>query len=661
MMRVLRLASLVFLLSGMVVLAAAPARRRPVPPNIVLITMDTTRADRMGFLGSGLGLTPNLDILAKQSVVFSRAYSQIPLTTPSHAVILTGTYPQFNHVRELDAPLNGKLPYLPDILRRNGYRTGAMLASSVLDPKSNAEGFDRGFSTYDAGFHPQAVGEDRYQSEERRAEVVVDHAVKWLSQARTRPFFLWVHFYDPHSPYDPPEPYRTRYSKSLYDGEIAYMDSAIGRLLTTLREKNLYDGALIAAMADHGEAFGEHGELYHGVFVYDATINVPLLFKLPGERLAGERRDVRVGLVDVAPTLLQLSGFVPPAGMQGQSLLPLMETKQKNEKRWGDRRIYSESEYGKVAFNWSPLYAWRTDKYLFVAAPERELYDQNTDPDAQRNIAFENKGVADTLVNQLAQFQKETSSAAGTKADIGDGGSDSLAALGYVASSGAVSRGIEDVGGVDPKGKVVIANGLHKSLLDSQDPDPQAAIAGLEKIIEQEPNTRMAYLVLGRCYRRLKQPDKAIPMLRKAAETMPRFGAAQYELGRTLVETGDWAGAIPAFEAAVADSPQQAEWHFDLAVIYERTQRLPEAMAQFRETLKRDPNHFRSNLLLGRLLGMQGNAAEGLPYLLQAVKIDPKSVEAHTFLANVYTELGQTRNAELERAKVEHLKSGPAN
>ena len=655
-MRVLRWVSFVFLLSGIAASTSVPAKRQ-ARPNILLISMDTTRADRMGFLGSDRGLTPNLDTLAKQSVIFTHAYSQIPLTTPSHAVILTGTYPQFNGVRQLEAPLNKSLPYVPDILLHRGYRTGAVVASVILDPKANAEGFDRGFSTYVAGFHPRRAEETRYQSEERRAETVVDDAVSWLAQQQSGPFFLWVHFYDPHSPYDPPEPYRTRYSKSLYDGEIAYMDSAIGRLLSTLREKKIYDNTLIAAMADHGEAFGEHGEQFHGVFVYDSTIRVPLLIKLPGARLAGEQRNERVGLVDVAPTLLQISGLAVPPVMQGKSLVPVMEAKATTDKTWGDRKIYSESEYAKVAFNWSPLYAWRADKYLFVAAPERELYDQNADPASEHNIAAQNKAVADTLLAQLTQFQKSTSSATNTKVEIGSHGSETLAALGYVASPLLVSRGIEDVGGVDPKTRIAIANELHRGLEDEEDPNPEESIAELERVIQQEPNTRMAYLALGRCYRRLKQPDKAIPMFRKAAETMPGYGPAQYELGRTLVESGDWAGAIPVFEAAVADSPREAEWHFYLGDIYERNRQFPQAMTQFRETLKLDPNHLRANLLLGRLLGMNGDAAEALPFLERAAKINPNSVDAHTYLANVYFMLKRPKDSEREKAIVEKLKT----
>jgi len=246
--------------------ASTSQRRKNSKPNIVLITLDTTRADRMGFLGSKRGLTPVLDQLAQQGVVFTRAYSHVPLTTASHATILTGTYPQFNHVNDFGVPLNAQLPYLPDIVRHSGYQTAAFVASLILDPlDGTAPGFDRGFDVYDAGFHLRAHGGDRYKSVERRAGDVVDHAIIALKRRPPGPFFVWVHLYDAHDPYDPPEPYKTKYASQPYDGEIAYADASVGKLLTVLRDLNLYDGALIAVMADHGESLAAHGENTHGV------------------------------------------------------------------------------------------------------------------------------------------------------------------------------------------------------------------------------------------------------------------------------------------------------------------------------------------------------------------------------------------------------------
>ena len=206
----------------------------------------------------------------------------MPLTSPSHATILTGTYPQFNHVNYMGDPLDKALPFLPDILHKNGYRTAAFVGALVLDPKKLAPGFDRGFDVYDAGFHRRRPGEDHYQSLERRGEEVVSRALAWLSKRPAGPFFLWVHLYDPHDPYSPPEPYKTRYQANPYDGEIAYTDATVGKLVDRLRTQGLFDGTVIAVMADHGEAFGEHGETHHGIFLYDETIHVPLLLKLPG-------------------------------------------------------------------------------------------------------------------------------------------------------------------------------------------------------------------------------------------------------------------------------------------------------------------------------------------------------------------------------------------
>src|SRR4030095_8124516 len=393
----------------------------PATPNIVLITLDTTRADRMGFLGSKRGLTPNLDELAKQGVVFTRAYAQVPLTTPSHAAILTGTYPQFNHVEDLGSPLGKELPYLPDILHRRGYRTAAFVGSMILDPANKgAPGFERGFDKYDAGFHRRRPGEERYKSVERRAGDVVDRALAWLSKRPAGPFFLWLHFYDSHDPYDPPEPYKTRYASAPYDGEIAYTDAAVGKFLTALRVRGLYAGSTIAVMADHGEAFGEHGEQRHGMFLYDETVHVPFVIKLPTARAGGKRVEARVALADVAPTLLQVSGVPVPLAMQGQSLAAWMDAGQGVRARTPaptakasaptEHPVYSETNYPHKAFGWSMLRSWRTGKYIYVQAPKAELYDQSSDPNAQKNLATDSRAVASTMESQLTTFQAKTSS-----------------------------------------------------------------------------------------------------------------------------------------------------------------------------------------------------------------------------------------------------------
>jgi len=641
--------------------ATPPKSPNPPRPNLILITLDTTRADRMGFLGSERGLTPNLDALAKQSVVFSRAYSHVPLTPPSHATILTSTYPQFNHLQYMGEPLAKDLPYLPDLLRRRGYRTGAFVGSMILDPKNvTALGFERGFDVYSAGFHKRKKGEDRYQSVERRASEVVDRALTWLSKQPRGPFFLWVHCYDPHAPYEPPEPFNTRF-KDPYDGEIAYTDAAMGKLFDALRARGLYDNTMITVTADHGEAFGEHGERHHGIFLYDETIHVPLLIKLPREVSAGRRADARVRLVDIAPTMLQGAGFSVPPAMQGESLLGLMrpraESSSPAEAKANDRPAYGETIYAHRAFGWSVLRSWRAGKYLYVQAPKRELYDQATDPRADNNVETGSKAVADTLAGQLDGFRRKTSSTNASPTNLAPEQAENLRALGYLPSSGnAGSQG--DEGGPDPKEHIEIANLLTEALFDAQDERFEEAIPKLEKVLAQEPNTSLAYLELGRAYARLKQFERAVPLLKIAVEKLPEDGSAHYELGKALVETSNWADAAPQFEAAIAHTRQpSAELHFYLAVVYERTQQIPQAMKEFQETIRLKPDHFRANLLLGRLYGMQGDAKSALPYLQKAANVDSNSLEVHMFLANVYGKLGQMENERRERAEAERLKS----
>jgi arylsulfatase A-like enzyme/Flp pilus assembly protein TadD len=632
---------------------------RPKPPNIVLITLDTTRADRMGFLGSDRGLTPNLDLLAKQSVVFTRAYAQVPLTTPSHAALLTGTYPQFSHIEDLGSPLGKDLPYLPELLHQHGYHTAAFLGSYILDPAAAAPGFDRGFDLYDGHFHQRKPGEDRYKSVERRAEDVADRALGWLSRHQQGPFFIWLHFYDAHDPYDPPEPFKAHYESAPYDGEIAYTDSIVGSLMDVLRKHGLYQNAVIAIAADHGEAFGEHGEERHGMFLYDETIHVPLLLKLPSEKFAGKRVEERTALAQVAPSLLEAAGISVPKTMQAHSLFPLMDSAKSralsNEKT-ADTAVYSETNYGHRAFGWSELHSWRTGKYLYVQAPKAELYDQSSDPETDKNLAATAKAVADTLQAQLADFQQKTSSAGTDQTKLDPTQAEKLRALGYLASdsAGTVSNGKP---AVDPKDKIEVANMFHRSLVDMEEDHYELAIANLSEVVRLEPDIASGHLELGRALVHVQRYEDALPVLRTAAEKNPSSGMAHYELGLALIKTGQWAAALPEMQAAVACTPNSAQLHFYAAAVHLRLGHIPEATAEFESSLKIEPDHFLANLKYGEMLFRTNDAEGALPKLVRAAKVEPESEEAHAALADVYQNLGQTQNASRERAKASELKA----
>jgi choline-sulfatase len=630
-------------------------------PNIILITLDTTRADRVGFLGSKKGLTPNLDAMARQSVVFTRAYAQVPLTTPSHAALLTGTYPQFNHVGDLGAPLSADLPYLPDLLKHRGYKTAAFVGALILDPNGRgAPGFERGFDTYDAGFHPPANGEDRYHSLERRAEDVIRHAQAWLSKHPQGPFFVWIHLYDPHDPYDPPAPYAAKYKDAPYDGEIAYTDAMVGKFITSLKVRGLYQGSLIAVAADHGEAFGEHGEQRHGMFLYDETVHVPLLFKLPAGHSAGRRLDTRVGLVDVAPTILREAGVSIPPKMQGVSFADQIRVTARSEKPDQEsedaRSVYSETDYAHRSFGWSMVRSWRASKYLYVQSPKRELYDESTDPAAQHNLAESSGAVADTLNTQVDEFREKTSAAAGEQMKYDPVQAANLRALGYLASDNT-AKPADGAKEIDPKDKIEVANALHQALVDMEEEHYDLAIPRLQHVIQQEPELWSAYLELGQAFVHEKQYAQALPLLRRSVEKMPESAAAHYELGFAMVRTGDWQGAEPQLQAALASAPDSPEMHFYLAAIYEQNQKMPQAIQEYRDTLRLSPSHFKANLMLGRIYGMQHNPAAALPFLEEAVRLDPKSPDAHHFLGNVYSDLGQTEQATRERVSAAILKA----
>jgi len=623
-------------------------------PNIVFITVDTTRADRMGFLGNKLGLTPNLDAVARQGVVFEKAFSQAPLTPVSHATIFTGTYPQFHTVTDFGHPLPSLLPSVPEILQKSGYRTAAFIGSLILDPKAQmAPGFDRGFDFFDAGFHPkQGPNESRYETVERRGGDVIAHTIAWLNKKTQAPFFIWVHLYDPHAPYDPPPPYDKRF-QDPYDGEVAYSDACLGKLFQYLRQRGLYDRSLIVMMSDHGESLGAHGESMHGIFLYDETIHVPLLFKLPGSLLAGKRVTTRVRLLDVAPTLLSMLSLPLPPTFQGESLVPEMKSSPKAP---GDLPAYAETEYPHRAFGWAGIRAMRTGKYLYIRAPKRELYDQTVDKKAEKNLAASSPAVTDTLGAQLDKFYDQTTSYHGKPQQAATSAeqSENLAALGYVSSS-AAGQSQDPLQGADPKDKIEISNILHEGMIAVEDGRYNEAIPMLQHVLADSPAITAAQLQLGIALARTKRYSDAIPALKKAVEQVPDAVQAKYELGLALYETGAWDESVPYFEAVAKKRPKWVDAQYSLASVYARTKRVPEAVELLNKVLEISPDHFRANLLLGRIVYLQGDPAAAVLRLEKAVQIAPKSGEAHSFLADAYAQLGRDADATRERDRAKSL------
>jgi arylsulfatase A-like enzyme/Flp pilus assembly protein TadD len=630
------------------VLLPALAAAATDQPNVILITLDTVRADRMGFLGSKLGLTPQLDALASQGVVFEHAYSQAPITPVSHATILTGTFPQYHGIRNFGDRLPPTVPFLPDILHAQGYHTGAFVGSIILDPKNGfASGFERGFDVYNAGFHRQKTGERREASMQRRGEVTLGFVLEWVGQQKGGPFFLWFHLWDAHDPYNPPEPFRSRFPGAPYNGGIAYVDSVVGKLLDYLRTQGLYDNTLIAVAADHGESLGEHGELTHSIFLYDSTIHVPLLVKLPANRSAGQRVDATASLVDLAPTVLEALGQTPPPAMQGHSLVPLIGNPHPE-----NRASLATGDHSERSFGWSALVSLRSGNQLYVRAPKPELYDLASDPGSKTNLYIDKRAAAVRMAVQLDSFVKRISEGAPQALQDGldEKSREKLSALGYTPSgkASAPTR-------IDPKDRIDVANDMHDASLAIEEGKEASVIPLLLHVVEKDPQVQAAQYYLGIAYSRNGKFAKAIPPLRKAVELRPDALMAQYELAICLYETGDLKTAAAHFEILVENRPDWSDARYSMASIYARTGRPEEAAKNLLIVLQGEPDHYRANLLLGRMLFLNGTFDEALPYLEKASAVQADSSEAHSFLADDYEKLGRSQDAANQRAEAARL------
>ena len=564
--------------------AAAASR-----PNLVLITLDSTRADRMGFLGAKGALTPDLDRLAGESIVFEHAYSQAPSSVVSHATILSGAYPQSTGMSEIGGTLPASLPYLPELLRTQGYSPAAFVGSIDLDPVNGlAQGFDRGFQTYDAGFRPVIPGDARPPETERCGNQVVARALAWLDHnahaQEQAQFFLWVHISDVHIE-------DARAPSTSYKSAVTAADAAVGKLIRALQQRKIYENTAVVVVADHGESLGAHGEETHGIFLYDETIHVPLLIKLPEGQTAAQPATTRVAarvaakarLVDIAPTLLEIAAIPVPSQMQGQSLLRIAKSTPSGGGNGSDQPVYSRSDLPQRGFGWSPLESWRAGKYLYIRAPKPELYDLTADPAAAHNLAQTSKATLDTMAAQLDNFDRHFSGEAGkSSVELSSSEMQKLASLGYVGLQKS-SASAAAVGGIDPKDKIATANKVIEAALARYQSKPGFAIAqartiaALEPIISADPNLYLAQYTLGVALARKAQYPEAVTHLHKAIELQPDSAWAHYEIGASLLKAGDFKTAIVHLEIAAGRLPRFSPAHAALAEAYEHAGRTEDA------------------------------------------------------------------------------------
>src|SRR5579863_6821777 len=542
------LAGVLLTFAQLVAAANAPAKS---PRNVILITLDTVRADHLGCYGNRNIQTPTLDGLARDGIVFERAISQVPLTWPSHAAILTGMYPFQNGVQDFTGqPLDTRFRSVAQAFKQHGYATGAVVSAFVLD---RSWGLARGFDFYDDAFAPEAfVGRD-IGLVDRRAGESVDRALAWLKKNQVRPFFFWLHLYDPHSPYDPPEPFHSQYRGRLYDGEIAYADHELGRLMAWLKQNHLYDSSLIVFLSDHGESLGEHGEHEHGFFVYNATVHVPLIVKpATGSGIRAGHAARPVETTAIAPTLLEAAGIHDGMGQQMHSH-SLLDTRAAP-----DDAAYSETFYPFSSFGWSPLPGLETSRYHYIEAPQPELYDLDVDPEEKNNVAAQQSATAAVLKDKLKAIlaNRPYSPAADNHSRLSPDAVDKLRALGYVAYRSPVPADALAAGFPDPKSKLAEFNSILEAEDALQRHDDDQADALLRTVQEQDPNIYIIPFLLGETAVRNEKWAEAADQLQRCLKLNPNFDNAMTGLARALAKLGRADEAKGWLQKATSSNPQ---------------------------------------------------------------------------------------------------------
>jgi choline-sulfatase len=604
--------ALVLLLAA---LAAACGSRAKEPRNLLLVSLDTTRADRLGSYGWTAARTPALDAIAARGLRFTQARTVTPLTLPAHASLLTGTFPAWHGVRDNGGFYLGEEQLtLAEVLKERGFRTGAFVASFVLDGRwGTAQGFGRYFDDFDLSRH-EGQGMDAVQ---RPGDQVVDQALRWLSEDREKPFFAWVHLYDPHTPYEAPEPWRSQFPATpsgAYDAEIAFMDAQVGRLVEALRAEGRLEQTVVVAVGDHGESLGEHEEQAHGFFVYDATVHVPLLVAGPGVAAGVVPDPVRV--IDVMPTALEALGAPVPAAVQGTSLLAAAGR--------GGLVALSESFFPRFHYGWSELTAVTDGRYKLVRAPRPELYDLQGDPGETRDLASaEPSRVAAMLraTDALLARVTRTQAAAGPQA-VDPETEERLRALGYVGSS-ATARVMEERPRADPKDRIGLYNQLKLAGSDSAEGRLDAAVSRVRDALATDPEIVEGWTLLGNFLVKQERYAEAADQYRKALELDPEHQGATFSLALTYKHLGLLPEAEAGFERARSLDPRGGRAVFQLADLAMRRRDFARAESLLRDALQRRVDRPAFQVKLGECLLEMQRAPDAERVLREALAARP--------------------------------------
>ncbi len=649
-----------------------PAEKVPAPSrarHLVLVTIDTLRADRVGAYGYKGAATPHLDGLARDGAMARSASAHVPLTRPSHVSLFTGRLPSETGIRDNFSPaIVPEVPLLAEVLKQAGFATGAFVSSVVLESSS---GLDRGFDEYRDEFESDEAQVRFLNTVQRRGDLTTEEAVAWLEKTRAASpsgrIFLWLHLYDPHDPYEPPEPYASRFAGRPYDGEVAFADELLGRLDVALARLGLRNDTALVATADHGEGLGDHEESLHGFFVYQTTLAIPFFVRGPGV-VPGTRLSGTVRLVDVFPTVLELlSVAAPPGPHAGRSLAPALG----GARALDESSVYAESLVPLLHFGWSDLRVLREGRFKYIQAPRPELYDLATDPGETRNLFPAQPARAAALKLALGRFldaeRAAAARASGTPA-VAPELLEKLGALGYVGGQAPADTATP---GADPKDKVEdfrIANDLIRTGLQSlHEGDYAASAQRFRAVLARKIASFEIHFYLARALSGLGRHAEAVTHFQEAARRAPGHAAAWEGLARSLVASGRKAEARKAYAAALPLSPRSGKLRAELGdflrelgaideAIRRQTEatelspgvaaywnslgmtlggnrRMDEAEHAFREACRLDDKDHRYAYNLGLILQRQDRGAEARPWFEKTLALNPTFAPARDRLA----------------------------
>ena len=613
----------------------APAAR--VRPSVLLVTIDTLRADRVGAYGGDASLTPNIDAFARQGATFEEALASVPLTLPSHATIMSGLEPLHHGVHD-----NGTYVFPPDretlatILKGRGYATGAFVGAYVLDRRF---GLARGFDAYDDAIERRTEGVSMLESE-RRCERVAAAAGEWVA-AQAEPFFAWAHFYDPHAPYDPPPPYPERMAGRPYDGEVAYADDCAGRLIDDARRK-AGERLIVVVLADHGESLGAHGESTHGFFLYQPTLRIPMVVAGPGVP-AGARLPGLARTADVLPTLLHLLDVPAPEGLDGVDVLGGSRV----------RESYAETVYPRT-LGWAPLHSYRLGPLKYIHAPRPELYDLAQDPGEEHDLAA---GRPDDVARMAAALAAMRSRArAPVRAASDPEVAERLRALGYVTAPAGADDGART--GADPKDRILLWHRFEQASWADARGDRTTALGIFRTLVAEEPANAAFRRALAATLRRAGRAAEANAALGDLEAIAPRDPLAWHEWAVSAAQAGRFAEALRAEQRAITLDPNLPELHNHLGILQARTGKSAEALASFERAIAIDPNNARAWTNRGNALRTLGRGQDAADAYSKAMRLAPGDPDPRNGLGVLAVESGDlVRAATLFR---EVLAANPA-